>query len=77
MPQHPAIILVSETRAGFLRDEFSRDTRDYELVDATTAAEAEALARRARALVESTFDVRRQARELDEIARARSLQEVA
>ncbi|WP_456286334.1 glycosyltransferase family 4 protein [Microbacterium sp. JZ70] len=38
---------------------------------------AETLARRARALVESTFDVRRQARELDEIARARSLQEVA
>ena len=46
MPQHPAIILVSENRADFLRDEFSRYTRDYELFDATTAAEAEALARR-------------------------------
>ncbi|KAA1421326.1 SidA/IucD/PvdA family monooxygenase [Nocardioides humilatus] len=44
MPQHPAIILVSETRADFLLDEFGRYVRDYTLLGATSAAEAEALA---------------------------------
>lgn len=46
MPQHPAIILVSENRVDFLRDEFGRYTRDYELCAVTTAAEAEELAQR-------------------------------
>lgn len=46
MPQHPAIILVSENRVDLLRDEFGRYVRDYELFSATTAAEAEAIAQR-------------------------------
>jgi len=46
VPQRPAIILVSENRVDFLRDEFGRYARDYELFDATTAADAEALAQR-------------------------------
>jgi len=46
VPQHPAIILVSENRADFLRDEFGRYVRDYELFAVGTAAEAEALAER-------------------------------
>jgi len=43
---HPAIILVSATRADFLRDEFGRYARDYALFAVTTAAEAETLAQR-------------------------------
>lgn len=46
MPQHPAIILVSATRADFLLDEFGRYARDYQLCAVTTAAEAEDLAQR-------------------------------
>ncbi|RHW24294.1 response regulator [Nocardioides immobilis] len=46
MPQHPAIILVSATRADFLLDEFGRYVRDYELFAVTSAAEAESLAQR-------------------------------
>jgi thioredoxin reductase (NADPH) len=46
VPQHPAIILVSENRVDLLRDEFGRYVRDYELFSATTAAEAEAIAQR-------------------------------
>ncbi len=46
MPQQPAIILVSESRADFLRDEFGRYVRDYELFVEGTAASAESLAQR-------------------------------
>ncbi len=42
----PAIILVSATRTDFLRDEFGRYARDYELFTATTAGDAEALAQK-------------------------------
>ena len=41
----PVIILVSEQRADFVRDEFGRYDRDYDLRTATSAAGAEALAR--------------------------------
>jgi len=41
----PAIILVSETRADFLLDEFGRYVRDYDLRTATSAAEAEAVSK--------------------------------
>jgi thioredoxin reductase (NADPH) len=44
--RHPAIILVSEQRADFLRDEFGRYARDYELFAVTTAADAESLAQK-------------------------------
>lgn len=37
---------MSENRVDFLRDEFGRYARDYELFDASTAADAEVLARR-------------------------------
>ena len=39
----PALLLVSETRADFLLDEFGRYARDYELRTATSAKEAEAI----------------------------------
>jgi len=41
----PVIMLVSEHRTDFVRDEFGRYDRDYDLRTATSAAEAEALAR--------------------------------
>lgn len=41
----PAIVLVSEERCEFLRDEFGRYARDYEIGTATSAADAEALAK--------------------------------
>ncbi|KQY63578.1 MULTISPECIES: FAD-dependent oxidoreductase [unclassified Nocardioides] len=40
----PVILLVSETRCDFLVDEFGRYARDYDLRQATTAAEAEKVA---------------------------------
>lgn len=43
-PRRPAIVLVSEHRCDFLCDEFGRYARDYDLVPATSAAEAERLA---------------------------------
>ena len=36
----PVVVLVSGTRTDFLLDEFSRYVRDYELVVATSAAQA-------------------------------------
>lgn len=45
-PQRPAILLVSETRTDFLLDEFGRYARDYDLVPARSAAEAEEVAAR-------------------------------
>jgi len=44
-PRLPSIILVSETRADFLLDEFGRYVRDYDLRTTGTAAGAERLAR--------------------------------
>ncbi|WP_067428613.1 FAD-dependent oxidoreductase [Nocardioides jensenii] len=41
----PVILLVSETRGAFLRDEFGRYARDYDLRTATTVAEAERIAK--------------------------------
>ncbi len=43
--RRPAIILVSETRAEFLLDEFGRYARDYDLCTAGSADEAEDVAR--------------------------------
>jgi thioredoxin reductase (NADPH) len=43
--RQPAIVLVSETRADFLLDEFGRYARDYDLRTATSAAEAEAISK--------------------------------
>ncbi|MEZ0579580.1 NAD(P)/FAD-dependent oxidoreductase [Nocardioides sp. MH1] len=43
---HPAIILVSASRADFLLDEFGRYTRDYTVLCASSAAEAEAIAQK-------------------------------
>jgi thioredoxin reductase (NADPH) len=45
----PALILVSELRGDLLGDEFGRYVRDYEIHRATTATEAEQVARRVRA----------------------------
>ncbi len=39
-PDRPAILLVSERRGDFLRDEFDRYARDYYLRTARTCAEA-------------------------------------
>ncbi|MGH8823232.1 MAG: FAD-dependent oxidoreductase, partial [Jiangellaceae bacterium] len=46
--ERPALILVSESRGDFLSDEFGRYRRDYQVHTATTAAEAERVARKIR-----------------------------
>lgn len=62
-------LVVPQHAPGALADAIARVLDDPGL--------AAGLARRARALVESAFDVRRQARQLDDIARSTVLQEVA
>ncbi|MEO6470828.1 MAG: FAD-dependent oxidoreductase [Aeromicrobium sp.] len=44
MSENPAIVLVSESRQDFLRDEFGRYARDYEVLAVGSAKEAEDLA---------------------------------
>lgn len=44
-PERPTILLVSETRCGFLLDEFGRYARDYDLRTAASVAEAERIAK--------------------------------
>ena len=46
MTDNPAIVLVSETRQDFLRDEFGRYARDYDVRTVGSAEEAEDLAER-------------------------------